>query len=328
MKSKTFAAILVLSLCVTEASSQSSGKFGGRSQITGIVRYANGNSPAENVLVRLEAYTGGNVGDVQTDRSGKFVFTGLAGQEYDLTVVAPGYLPAKQYVDLQTVLTAFVQIQLIPDKQAPLPDSKSNLSTIDARVPDSARKELEKARSTLEKPGKMQETISHLQKAVSISPDFAEAELLLGTVYMDTQQWDKAQAPLQQALRAKPDSLGALLALGELYLHAQKYKEAEDTLSNALHLDDSSFRGHLALGRVYYAAGDLTKAGPEIDRAIQLNPNFAEANLLAGNIRFKSRQADKALLFFEEYLRLQPDGPYAKETRDLVLRIKKALGLP
>jgi tetratricopeptide (TPR) repeat protein len=328
MKSKTFAAILILSLVTPEAFSQSNGTLGGKSQLSGLVRYANGNSPAENALVRLDAYHGGYIGDVQTDRSGRFVFTGLAGQEYDLTVAVPGYLPAKEHVDLQTAITAFVQIQLIPDKQSRAPDSKPAVVTVDPNIADSARKEFEKARSTLEKPERIKETISHLQKAVSISPNFADAELLLGTVYMDAGQWEKAEASLREALKTRRDFAGALLALGEVYLHAEKYKEAEDTLNQALHLDDNSFRGHLALGRTYYAIGDLPKAGPEVDRAIQLNPDFAEANLLAGNIRFKSRQADKALPFFEEYLRLQPRGRYSTETRELVLKIRKALGLP
>jgi len=327
MKPKIFAAILAVSLITPKAFSQSNGSFGGKSQITGLVRYGKSNAPAENVLVRLEAYIGGHVGDVQTDRSGKFVFTGLLGQEYDITIAIPGYLPVKEHVDLQTVITGFVNIQLMPDP-ARSSEPKPNLDTADAKVSDSARKELERARATLDNPQKVRETITHLEKAVSLSPDFADAQLLLGTVYMDTQQWDRAQPPLQQALKTKPDSVAVLLALGELYLHTQKYKEAQDCLGKALSVDDNSFRGHLALGRTFYASGDLAKAGIEVDRAIGLKPDFAEANLLAGNIRFKNRQADKALPFFEQYLKLQPDGAYAKETNELVARIKKALGVP
>ena len=319
--------LLLSVFLVPQVFSQSNGAIGGKSQISGLVRYAAGNTPAENVIVRLEAYIGGHIGEVQTDRSGRFVFTNLFGQEYDVLINLPGYLPAKEHVDLQTVTTAYVQIQLMADKRTGVP-SASKPAIVDATIPESARREFDKARLTLEQPEKIKETVSHLEKAVSLAPGFAEAELLLGTVYMDAQQWDKAEASLQHVLKSKPDSTGALLALGELYLHAQKFKEAESALSNALRIDDSSFRGHLALGRVYYAAGDLAKAGPEVDRALQLNKNFAEADLLAGNIRFKSRQADKALPFFEEYLKLQPNGPYAKDTRDLVIKIKQALGLP
>jgi len=309
---------------VASGFSQASGQIGGRSQITGLVRYGKSNAPAENVQVRLEAYIGGHIADVQTDRSGKFAFTGLGREEYDLIVTAAGYQPTKEHVDLQTVLTAFVQIQLLPEAHS----RDTNAGTSNVRISDSARKEYDKARSTLDKPQKVQETVSHLEKAIALSPGFADAQLLLGTVYMDARQWEKAEAPLQEALKTKPESVPTLLALGELYLHDQKYTEAEATLTRALGLDDNSFRGHLTLARVNFATGKLDKAGPEVDRAIHLNPDFPEAHLLAGNIRFKSRQADKALPFFETYLKLQPNGPYANETRELVAKIKKALGLP
>src|SRR2546426_663898 len=99
-------------------------------QITGYVRYGNGNGPAENVLVRLEAAAGGVVGDVQTDRSGKFMFTGLSGQEYNITVIAAGYQQASEHVDLKTLNSAFVQMQLMPDNRGSAASSKVNTEVV------------------------------------------------------------------------------------------------------------------------------------------------------------------------------------------------------
>jgi Tfp pilus assembly protein PilF len=332
MKSKIVAAVIAMFALSSVAISQRS-TSGAVSpiglQITGFVRYGKTNLPAETVLVRLEASIGGHVDETQTDRNGRFMFSGLAGQDYEITVVAPGYLRAQQRVDLKTDNTAFVQIQLMPnDRSSDGTSSPASTSTINAKVPDAARKEFEKARSTLSDPKRLRESIRHLEKAVLLSSNFVEAQLLLGTTYMDVQQWDKAESSLQQLLKTNPNVPGIRCALGEVYLHAQKYNDAEEMLISGLRLDDSSFRGHLALGRVYYATGDLVKAGPEVSRAIQLKSDVPEAHLLAGNILFKQRQADKALPFFEDYLKLAPNGPYAGETRELVGRIKKAPGLP
>lgn len=311
-----------MSLLLTPVAAQRSSR--GTGQIHGLVRIAKKNTAAENVLVQLESTLGGIVEQVRTDRTGKFSFTNLDATSYIVVVKIPGFKEAQQRVELRTVDNDYVVLEL-------LPDSSESVNTLirNSKVPESANKEYEKALSILTSDAKKaSEAVTHLQKAVSIEPSFAEAQLLLGTTYMDLRQWDKAEKSLQNVLKIDPKAVPSMLALGELYLQMQKYKQAEDVLLKGLSLGDTSWRGHLTLGRVYFATGDLAKAGPEVARAIQLKPDFPEAHLLAGNILFKARQADKALPLFEEYLKLDPSGPYAAETRDLVAKIKKALGQP
>ena len=79
------------------------------------------------------------------------------------------------------------------------------------------------------------------------------------------------------------------------------------------------------LGQVYFAKGDIAKAGPEVGQALQLKPDYAEAYLLAGNLFLKARNAASALQMFDEYLRLEPKGNYAAQTREMVEKIRKAM---
>jgi hypothetical protein len=44
-----------------------------------------------------------------------------------------------------------------------------------------------------------------------------------------------------------------------------------------------------------------------------------------GNILLKKRDAEGALREFQEYLRLDPNGPMAAAVRDVVAKIQKAL---
>src|SRR5215831_14347541 len=67
-------------------------------QVNGQVRYAQGGRPAETVLVRLESFGGGIVGEVTTDRSGKFQFTGLAPELYIVSVRVAGFKEVQQQV--------------------------------------------------------------------------------------------------------------------------------------------------------------------------------------------------------------------------------------
>src|SRR2546423_947334 len=88
-------------------------------QITGQVRFADTKQPAFNVLVSCDSVNGGLIGQVQTDRNGKFTFTNLALAPYTITVRQSGYIEQRQNVELMTSPTAFLQFQLQPDKSTP-----------------------------------------------------------------------------------------------------------------------------------------------------------------------------------------------------------------
>ena len=68
----------------------------------------------------------------------------------------------------------------------------------------------------------------------------------------------------------------------------------------------------------------LEKSYEEVKRALTLNPDLAGAHLLKGNLLLRVSRTTEALLEFSEYLRLEPNGPFAAETRALVDKIKKA----
>src|SRR4029450_7971339 len=71
-------------------------------EIQGQARYGDTNAPAGKVLVRVEGFGSGVNGQAMTDDSGKFRFSGLGQAQYVVTVRAPGYVEARQQVDLQT----------------------------------------------------------------------------------------------------------------------------------------------------------------------------------------------------------------------------------
>lgn len=293
--------------------------------ITGQVRVARGDAPAERALVRLETSNGEYVGEVETDRTGKFRFTNLSPVRYVVTARAPGYEAASQQVDLQTSSTEHVQLRISPEpaKSSSSP-AASPLALSDPNVPLEAQKEFELGRSAVAR-GRLDEGLAHLGKAVRLYPNFYEAHLLIGTAQMDARRWDESAEALARAAEVNPKSAAARFALGEVQLRRKKFDEAERALAEGLRLEPRSALGHFTLGRVHWERGDYVKAGPEVGRALQLNPQFAEAHLLAGNILLRARQAENALTEFEEYLRLAPDGEFAPQARQMVQKIKQAL---
>ena len=293
-------------------------------QVNGQIRYAEGGRPAEFVLVRLESFGGGVSGETTTDRSGKFAFTGLMSELYIVSVRVAGFREVQQQVDLRGQVTDYVQLQLVADEKTSDVSASKRAGVINASVPGGAFAEFEKGRDALLQANNT-EGILHLENAVRIYPGYLEAMLLLGTAYMDKPDWDKAQSALQQVLVLNPKMAVAHFALGDVNLRRKKYKEAEKDLLAGIELDGKSVQGHFMLGRLYYELGDLVKAGPQVGTALRLNPKFAHGHLLAGNILLRARQAENALVEFEEYLRLAPNDKLAEQTRQLTQKIRQTL---
>ena len=293
-------------------------------EIRGQVRYTNG-SPAFDVIVRLEKQSGGYEGEQRTDRLGKFRFPNLSPVQYRISVRHPGYREIDREVNLVMQSSDYVQLTLVADAVA-VPTSPAGMSgVVNANVPPEAQKEFEKGRVAVQDAKTLDEGLQHLEKAVQLYPAFLEAQMLLGTVYMDEKRWDAAESVLRKVLTLNPKTAPAYFALGEVYRRQKKYAEAEKELQAGLKLDDKSAQGHFTLGRVYYETGDIAKAGPQVGTALQLNPKLAEGHLLAGNILLKARQAENAMTEFQAYLLLAPNGEFAPQARDLVAKIKQAL---
>jgi|ERR1051326_3177849 tetratricopeptide (TPR) repeat protein len=320
------------------AQNQRQGRLEGQAmsgQIVGQVRYRGG-VPAFDALVSCEAFSGGTLEQQRTDRSGRFRFDKLGPAQFRVIVSMTGYVTAQQTVELATTPTAYVQFELVPNPGEPA--ARATSGVVEASIPQAAQQEFdqgEKAASSGNKEG-LEQALKHYEKAVRIHPHFVQAQMKLGTSYMDLGEWDKAEAALKKTLELDATAVNALFALGEIYLQQKKDEEAEKVLLQGLQTEDRSYQGHLTLGRVYWDMAsrikDDTQARPLLEksyerakRALDLKPDFAEAHLLKGELLFRVRRPQDAQHEFEEYLRLQPNGRAADQVRALVERIKKAL---
>ena len=304
-------------------------------EIHGQVRFVEGGAPAANVVVRLESFDGGgSISEAFTDRLGKFRFTGIPPAQYSVRVRQSGYRDAQQNIDMTTTSSGLVMLQLSRDG---LLSTTSVAGTIDANVPAAAQKEFDKGAAALAEGGKEKTefAVRCFEKAVSLYPKFVEARLKLGTAHMDLAQWEKAEKELLATIDVDAKAFNAFFALGEVYLRQNKIADAEKVLTQGLAIQDASYLGHLNLARVYWEKAreikDLTQAKPaleksyeEVKRALTLNPELATAHLLKGNLLLRVSRTADALVEFGEYLRLEPNGPFAAETRTLVEKIKKA----
>jgi tetratricopeptide (TPR) repeat protein len=295
-------------------------------EIRGQLRYAVGDAPADDVVVRLDQLSGGFVNEVRTDRLGKFRITNLSPIQYQVIIRHPGYQEIQREVNLVMTGNEYLQLQLVAEAGPASTPKVFSPKILDANLPFEARKEFEKAEGLVATgdKGKMAEGIRHLERAIVVYPAFLEAKLKLGATHMDLMQWTQAEQVLLQASETHPQTPNVLFALGELFLQQQKTSQAEKVLREGLQIEPRSWQGHFTLGRLYWNNGEIIKAGRQVALALQLNPNLAEGHLLAGNIFLRAHKSEEAQFEFEEYLRLAPKGKYAAQTKEVIQKIRKA----
>src|SRR5262249_52987512 len=160
-------------------------------------------------------------------------------------IEAAGYNEYRHSVDLLTQTSEYVNVFLVPQTQ--LSDSRRTLKSIgilDATIPVAARTEFEKAQAALFNDNNVDQAISHLEKALTLYPAFFEAELSLGTLYMDTGKWEQAAKSLHHSIELNNKVPNPFFALGEVYLHEGHANEAEKYLRAGLQLDNHSWKAH------------------------------------------------------------------------------------
>ena len=295
-------------------------------EVYGQARYGDSKTAAANIMVTLESVNGGLVGQMLTDRDGKFRFSGVASAQFTLIIKATGYVEYHHTVDLLTQTSEYVNVFLVPDSQAS--DARRNLKSlgyVDAAVPPAAQKEFEKAQTLFFNENNVPQAISHLEKALTFYPTFFEAELSLGTLYMDIGKWEQAAGSLLHSIEINNKVPSAFFALGEVYIQQGHLPEAEKYLRAGLQLDNRSSMAHFALARIYWKQDDLQRTARQLALALQLNPKLAAAHLLGAKVLLRAGKLEDALYEFEEYLQLEPKGTYADQARATVQTIKQRL---
>jgi tetratricopeptide (TPR) repeat protein len=305
-------------------------------QIQGTVRYGAAQRPAQGVLVRCSGTGGTN--EHLTDPSGRFYFRVSPGH-YDCSVRVPGFKEENKSCDLiDTQSSEYMDFRLKEEGDSKASAANSAKSP-EANVPAKAREEFDKgaAAIALGKKENLEEGVLHLEKAVAIFPQYLQAQLMLGTTYMDLQQFDKAEPVLKKTIEIDPKAANALFALGEMYLRQKKNDDAEKVLLQGLQIEDRSFQGHLTLARVYVdMAAKIkdedqnrpfrVKAYDQVNEALKYNSENALAHWIKGNLLVSVGRDQDAQHEFEEYVRLDPKGPLADKARTLIEKIKKAVG--
>ena len=163
--------------------------------------------------------------------------------------------------------------------------------------------------------GHIQEAVADLQAGLERDPGFAPAHNLLGLLFqLSLGRPKRAEVEYQKALKLKKDYSEAANNLGSLYLQTGRYAKAEKAfraaLNNVLYPTPYLARGNL--GWALYKQGKVDAGISEIEAAVMAQPKFCQGyRNLAILYRAKGKQA-KAAASVGEFVKHCPKQPEAQ----------------
>ena len=97
--------------------------------------------------------------------------------------------------------------------------------------------------------------MKHLERAVAIAPQFANAWNNLGTIAYQTQKYSRAEECFREALEQDPDSYEPLVNLGGVLINLHKLDEAWSYNVNAVLARPNDALANAQLGMTYFESG-------------------------------------------------------------------------
>lgn len=139
--------------------------------------------------------------------------------------------------------------------------------------------------------------ISSFERALTLRPQYVEAENNIGLAWRELNDFEKARAAFKAAIDwqgERPRDAQPFLNLGTLLADQNKVDAAIPYLEKAAALSPDNPTVHEELSHAYAAEQNLGKAQSELERAIALAPNVSSLHFKLGQIYRKEGLRERA----------------------------------
>jgi tetratricopeptide (TPR) repeat protein len=197
-----------------------------------------------------------------------------------------------------------------------------------ARTNDEAEltfQQAETARATAKDDQSRQKSADLYRQALKLRPAFPAAHVGLARVLMDLNDANGALAAIENARHDKPVYPEASAAEGRVYRETGQTDEAIGSFNRAIR-ESHGFQpeAHVGLGRVYEDKGQYELAAREFQIAInQLSDTEPIIYQLLGAAYEKVGKNKEAVVAYENYLRLAPNGSLAPAVRSILEQLRE-----
>jgi tetratricopeptide (TPR) repeat protein len=278
--------------------------------------------PMENVKVTLVFSQNDKMRFEQvTGKKGDWSFLGLGTGNWDLTAIAPGFMP-------QTKALYVSQLGVNPKVTVTLqkiPKAGSGL------VADEATFALLEKGNQLYKDAKFAEALVQFQQFLEKNPNLYQIQVSIGDCYREMGEYDKAVENYNKVLElAKSDpalgkemSAKALAGIGNCFLKQGKIPEAQNFFKQSIENSPKDETLAYNVGEIYFSNQGYDDAIHYFEMATQIRPEWPDPYIKLGYVYLNKADNPKAIENFEKFLKLEPEGERAALVRNILNAVRK-----
>jgi Tfp pilus assembly protein PilF len=272
------------------------------------------------LAVQLHALSGpwsGREKSAVPDTSGKFKYKGVPAGMYLLTVLMPRVARVRRTVDVGPSLAdkhgrIDVRIPLAARRRRP---GVFDVPANELSLPEAARAEYEKGLHQL-RDRNLARAEEHFRRVTDQAPQYYAAWYELGAIASRRERYADAASLYREALRLQPGSFRILVDLGEVLLRLRDEQGALAINTQAVKMRPDDAQAQVQMGYSLMLTGRLREAETHLKEAVALDPaNYSYPQLMLAEIYRRRKDLPGVRRELEEFLRLHPDSPKAREIR-------------
>jgi len=156
------------------------------------------------------------------------------------------------------------------------------------------------------------------RKSLELGPDFAEAHLAMGLMYMNQDLHEDQRAEIERAIQLNPNLAEAYPVLGSSQMVLSRLEDAIGSYENRYKLDPLSIDAAVSLSQVYLFAARQDESFALLQKALQLHPRNPTVYLWGFSYYY---------MYHGDYFKAQESIDRAKELGGEQFDVKWAQGL-
>jgi tetratricopeptide (TPR) repeat protein len=281
--------------------------------------------PAAQIRVSLLTTTADQpIQWASTDIRGRFTFSGVQPGRYLVQVSEKGYRNTRRAVQIPSRGPVSLLVELDPTEVHGA--SGASVSLRELQIPGNARKEFDRGAREIYKKKRPQGSLCHFRAAIDLYPAYDEAYIQLSGALYALARYDEARQVLQVAIETNPLNTRAFVLLGILYGDEGEIDKAIQVLQRAIRLDDAHTWGaHVVLGNLLLEKNRIEDAYRHACRAHELQPHAPTVQVLLHKVCMRREEYEVALRELEEFLVLHPLDSWAPHVRQGRDRLRQLL---
>lgn len=152
-----------------------------------------------------------------------------------------------------------------------------------------------------------EDALPWLEQAIDVAPKFYEAQVSLGTLYLQFGDTIRATQMYQLAASTHDQDVDHLLEAGRLLYSIGAYEAASTCFEKLVALKYDDVNGHYYGGLTWAALEDYARARTHFEKAVALEPNLVDAWQSLGTACMYLKDNEAAITAYEKVILLTPD---------------------